>query len=66
MEALLLGSKILTLLWEMSALLVLATFFAVASGVAAYVKGRLPGNWMIAGFFLGPAAFVFLLFHRDG
>ncbi|HEY5257199.1 MAG TPA: hypothetical protein VIJ12_02365 [Candidatus Baltobacteraceae bacterium] len=42
-----------------------ATLFSVATGVGAYIKGRLPGSWMLAGFFLGPFPFLVLLLHSD-
>jgi len=47
-------------------LLLLATFFSVATGIGAHLKGRFAGPWMTAGFLLGPLAFVFLLFSSDG
>jgi small basic protein len=65
MRTLLFGSDLVTLFSEIAGLFVTATFFAVAAGVGAYIKGRFPGNWMVAGFFLGPIAFVVLLFKGD-
>ena len=53
------------LFWEITSFFVTATFFSIAAGVGAYVKGRVPGRWMLAGFFLGPIAFLVLLFHSD-
>jgi len=43
----------------------IATLFSVASGVAAHLKGRFAGRWLIAGFLLGPLAFVALLLTDD-
>lgn len=53
------------LLWEISSFFIVATFFSVAAGIGAYVKGRLPGRWMLASFFLGPVVFLVLLFNSD-
>jgi hypothetical protein len=65
MDTLLLSSGIVVLLSEIAGLFVTATFFAVATGIGAHLKGRLAGKWMVAGFFLGPIAFLVLLFKGD-
>jgi hypothetical protein len=55
----------LAILLEIASLLVIATFFSIAAGVGAYVKGRFPGPWMLASFIFGPIPFFVLLLHKD-